>query len=432
MIPAAVDRAVVEILDTGKTLGTGSLVSAGGLVLTATHVVGARTSVTVRFIDDSTDSATLIEAGPPDWSLFQLSKPPPMDPIAIGTLGSVAVDVRWGAVGFANLRGGLRGGFHGIVRREGPTLELFCEELVGKTHDDARGISGAPCIVDGEAVAMITDVLRQNGTGEIITGQVEALPLMEIKPEKVTLPQVAAARLPWELAFTAPLQQVTDAERLMVAGTTRLKNAVSSPRLASQIARRMISEGVETTARVMKQIDRLGDAVVDEVMSLADTLWVRGIAAESFAQITDTKGIGAIETERDWCAVHHLKRAYEVKNQDKFTWKYVVVRNAYVEPIPARVLQKTNEALREKFSGTDEDIRRKVSKQCVTAFILGTPRDDVAAILRAAFPTLVIVFMSRLKSSSAAPANLVMVQPSVTPDDELIVEETNNDARDNL
>lgn len=433
MIPAAIDRAVVEILDVSKTLGTGSLVSTDGLVLTATHVVGDRKSMTVRFIDDSTDSATFVEAGLPDWSLFRLSKPPPVDPIAIGTLGSVAADVRWGTVGFANLRGGMRGGFHGVVRREVPMLELFCEELVGETHDDARGISGAPCIVDGEAVAMITDVLRQNGTGEIITGQVEALPLTEIRPKTVTLPQVAAARLPWELAFTAPLQQVTDAERLMVAGTTRLKNAVSSPRLSSQIARRMINEGVETTARVMKQINRLGDAVVDEIMSLADTLWVRGIAAESFARITDGRGIGAIETERDWCAVHHLKRAYEVTNKDKFAWRYVVIRNAYVEPIPATVLRKTNEALHEEFpETTGEGIRRKVRKQCVTAFIVGTPRDDVAAVLRTEFPTLAIVFLSRSKLSAVSPTNFVVVRPSVTPEDELVVKENNDDARDHL
>jgi len=433
MIRAAFERAIVEILDAGKTLGTGGIVTTDGLVLTATHVVGARPSVTVRFLDNTTDVATFVEAGQPDWSLFRLTTPRAVDPLPIGELDSVSAETGWDAIGFANLRGGLRGGFHGVVRREVPPLELFCEELRDKTHDEARGISGAPCFVGGEVVAMITDVLRTNGTGEIITGQIDALPIVAIKPQTVALPRTAGDKLPWELVFMAPLQQVTAAERVMAATKARIKNPADSPSLPRQVARRMIGEGVDTTARVMKQIERVGPEVIDAIMALADTLWVRGTAAESFAAITRANGVGVIKTERDNCAIQHLMRAYEIDNADtRYAWSHVVVRGTG-EP-PATVLRKTYDALRDSFPGDDAAVRRKVGKQHVTALILGTPRAEVVTALRTDFPNLVIVFMSRSTStgSAAVPAGLIVVEPEVTPAEEIAVEQTNSDARDNL
>lgn len=435
MIPAAVDRAIVEVRDGPLLLGTGFVVSADGHVLTAKHVTGARTTITIVFLEGNTDTAQFVESGPTaadDWAVFRLDhRPAPVEPIPLGNIQSVATQVIWHTVGFANLRANQRGGFHGGVRREVPNLELFCEELIGRTYDDARGMSGAPCIVDGEAVALIVDVLHENGTGAIVTGQVEAIPLANIRPACAALAPQPGGPLPWELVFTSPLQTVTDADRQMAAEIARLSPRIG-PRLPHQIARRMINQGIDTTAKVMKQISHVGHQMIEEIMLMADTLWVRGAAAESFAQITDTNGVGWISTEQDWCAVHHLQRAYACRSQTRFAWKYVVVKGAYVEPIPDTVLRKTFDELRLLLPGSDDDVRRKAAKQaCVTVFIVGTPRNDVVAKLRQEFPSLVIIFMSRAQQAGAgvAPTGLRRVLPPTEPAEERLAAQCNDDAR---
>jgi hypothetical protein len=434
MIPAAVDWAIVEIRDGTQVLGTGFLVSTDGLVLTARHVTHPRTRITAAFIDGTTSGAEVVDFGQApadDWALCRLTNvPAAIAPIPLADLRSVMKEVVWYTVGFPNLRANLRGGLHGVVRREVPKLELYCRELTDKSYDDARGISGAPCIVDGEAVGLIVDVLRQNA-GPIVTGEVQAIPIAAIQPRNLALSYGRGSDLPWQRVFSYPLQAVTEAERQMAADIVRLSPQI--PPAPDQIARRMINQGVDATAKVMKQIDRIGKEVVDEIMSLADTLWVRGSAAESFAQITDVKGVGWIATERDWCAVHHLYRAYACRQQTKFAWRYVVVRSAYVEPVADTIALRTREALCRELETTEAHVRRKLAKQaCVAAFIVGTPRDDVVQKLRAEFPTLVIVFMSRAQNASAAGAVAQPIIPAPSPDEETQADESNDDARDYL
>lgn len=69
MIPASVERSIVEVLsETDATLGTGSIVSADGLVLTAKHVRNGRTQVRIRY-GSAVYDATHVESGADaDWS----------------------------------------------------------------------------------------------------------------------------------------------------------------------------------------------------------------------------------------------------------------------------------------------------------------------------------------------------------------------------
>lgn len=443
MIPASVERSVVEILADGVTsLGTGFLVSADGLILTAKHVVGTRATAQIRFREEAPLAATLVESGPgsDDWVLLRAAMvPTQVEPIPLGRIRHVGAEVHWYSVGHANIRGMRRGTFHGVVRAAADRLDLYCEELRDRSYDEARGLSGGPCIVDGEAVGLIIDVFKKN-SGQIIAGEVNAIPLERIQPRKFKLEPTSNAQLPWELVFRGLLESLTPSHKAIAARTARLANPEDAKDLALQIARRMINQGICVTAEVLRQLPASvrSTSVIDEVMAVAETLWVNGTAADSLAAIVGGSRIGAIATDFDWSAQHHLWRAYSCRESGPQPWPCVFIDVSHEEPFAEAVVEKAFIELGNAVeAGTDRDTtrRRVAGYPGVTAFVVGTPRKDVIERLQREFPLLVIVFMSRAAVTAlalTAGAGIQHVSPAPTVDDETRAQQRNSDAHARL
>lgn len=445
MIPASVDRAIVEVFTpAGASEGTGFLVSGDGLILTARHVGGGSQQVEVRFLGYKRVVATLVEEGPSgeDWALYRAAEVPAgIEPIPQGKLGNVADAVFWYSIGHAKLRNGLRGAFHGEVRSTVPVLDLFCRELADdKFYEDARGLSGGPCIVDGEVIALIVNVLCRGDNNLIVTGQVLALPLEKIRPQKVQLALCGESRLPWEHVITSALQGLSPDDRLIAASTARLANPVEGDRLPRQIARRMINQGILMIAEVLLQLrakldKNLEVKVSEQILEMAETLWVSGRAAECLAGLVQDKQLGVLATDCGWSAQHHLRRAYATRELGAVAWKHAVVdAGAHKEPFADAVVAKAYEVLGKLLLSKDPaTIKRRVATfPFVTAFVVSVPRKDVVDKLRAEFPKLVIVFMSRHERSTAVPNPFVdsieQVLPAPSAEEERQAKELNGDA----
>jgi hypothetical protein len=331
MIPATVARSIVEVLTTAEvSIGTGFLVSRDGLILTARHVGTGSSELLVRFCGNVDVRGILVEQGDgaaDDWALYRVSDVPlGINPIPRGNLGNVATQVAWHSIGFAKIRGQNRGAFHGEVRTAGPNLDLYCQELIDRYYDEARGLSGGPCIIDGEAIALIVDVLYDTQSERIVTGQVHAIPLDRIKPRTVQLNLGGEPPLPWEYAISGSLQHLSRDDQLIAASAARLANPVVGPQLTRQIARRMINGGVLGVAAVLRQLSaRLGRERSDEIVGLAESLWVNGTAAESMNERVRQEKCGALATNCDWSAQHHLHRAFAIDEQGPTPWDHIVV-----------------------------------------------------------------------------------------------------------
>jgi hypothetical protein len=437
MIPALVARAVVKVLDaTQGTLGTGFLV-APALVLTAKHVIGSRTELRVQFSTDDAADAALAEPLPADdWALLRVNHVPlDIAPLPLGTIGNLAREVVWYSIGYTRLRDGLRGSFHGVVRTVTDELELFCTELVGCTYDDARGLSGGPCIVDGEAVGVITDVLRRGATGAIVAGQVHALPLAAIRPANGALPQLAPHPLPWELVFRGALERLGESLLEVAAAEARLANFVMSANAPRQIARRMINQGVVVTAAVLRQLrDDLAPNKIDAVMCVAETLWVDGLAAESMAAVIENRRVGVLATDLDWSAQHHLWRAYACRCKGAVPWTHVVVdahtEESFAEAVRERALDELDKAF--DCRGDRAELKRRVAEEPqTTVFVVSVPRNDVITMLRDELADVVIVFLSRAvpAAANAVAADVLAPELTRTMEDRALLDNTAAHAR---
>ena len=431
MIPAALDRCIVEICaDASSSLGTGFLVSNDRLILTARHVGAGRPSVKVRFPGAALVDAALVEedASPDrDWALYRAAAVPPgVEPMPAGRLGNLAAEVKWYSIGYANLRGGERGGFLGEVRSTVPTLELYCQEFVGRFYDDARGLSGGPCIVDGEAVALIVDVTYRLADQLIVAGQVRALPLAQIKPQMVELALGTGPQLPWEEVFTGWVHKLSPPHRKIAAGQVGYADPIEGDSLPRQIARRMINQGILGVAKVLEQLHKeFGAEVRDQMFGLAQTLWVSGSAAECLAALMQEKRLCMLTTDCDWSAEHHLSRAFSARRPGAVAWPHVLLNVAGAqEPFADSVVEQAYKTLGEAFRLKSRQlIKQSVELRApVTAFVACVPRQDIAERLRKEFPTLVILFMSRVRPSGHTPTiptiTLDEVIPAPTPEEE--------------
>src|SRR5262249_21171085 len=158
-------------------------------------------------------------------------------------------------------------------------------------------------------------------------------PLERIKSTVAELAfQQIGVELPWEPIFTGLLQNLTTERQRIAAQVARLNNPVDGPSLPRQIARRMINQGVLTTASVLSQLAAyLGDPEIEEVMECAFTLWVDASSAKGLAGLV-AKRLGTIATLSGSSAKHHLKRAYNCGNPGTVEWPSVVINESHGEP----------------------------------------------------------------------------------------------------
>src|SRR5262249_4649481 len=153
-----------------------------------------------------------------DWAILRLDREVPgLEPAPLARLGATAKAVRWSTAGYASVRMNYGGAFHGEILVHGDdAMDLHCAELVAATYDDAKGLSGAPCIVDGAVVGVVVSVFRRPD-GEIAAGHVRAVPMERVFAETSLLSDADGVPLPWEDVFAASIEGLASSMRESVA-----------------------------------------------------------------------------------------------------------------------------------------------------------------------------------------------------------------------
>lgn len=189
------------------TTGTAFLVSATH-ILTAFHVVGDRAaflangsivfSERIQFTPSgSTEAipATPLPAcadGRGDWALLQLARSIGADPLPLGDCSwfNQREAAPFGSWGYPSAAAIAASGVvvEGHVRdwtaryQQAKALELHCDFVTAGTAT-LKGLSGAPCIIDGTAVGILRANLTADGVAGVVGATVYACPLELLSPE---------------------------------------------------------------------------------------------------------------------------------------------------------------------------------------------------------------------------------------------------------
>lgn len=177
----AICRIDAVIPPRGAARGTGSLI-APDLVLTAFHVVGDRTSAPPSFYEEITLSfpgfsraGTVVDAAHDaalDFAIVRLSEPAPRDvvPLALRELEEGG-EHAFRSFGFpeAHADGLAISGTVEMVEttyEDSPALQLFSIQAAAGIGMQTEGLSGGPCVVDGEVAGVIRANPRRVADGK--------------------------------------------------------------------------------------------------------------------------------------------------------------------------------------------------------------------------------------------------------------------------
>ncbi len=172
-IKRAIGKVLVPAAGADARLGTAFFVG-GKFVVTALHVVadvrGARPAfhdrlflefgthrTPARIVDEFWDARG-------DWAVLECTTPPPVSPVARRT--TLTVGDGWNSFAYPDIQPEgktLKGDIRDPNARFRTTgaIELFCEDAAAGAGARLHGASGAPCLVDGEAVGLLRSTLTE-------------------------------------------------------------------------------------------------------------------------------------------------------------------------------------------------------------------------------------------------------------------------------
>lgn len=392
------------------------------LVLTALHVVDGAARIELVFEAGRavahTTAATVARQGPGgadgDWALLTCTTPPADTPaLPLDAVIPVAGPVTWDTFGYAAY--GQPGGyFTGVVRGAGSPIDLRCEELDAQLEGRAQGISGAPCIVDGVAIGLIT-------AGRQVQGTVVGASLQAIASEAIVAACGGAVQrdsigpYPYDAWFESTVAAL-DAGAL--ADLTRALG-LSGERRGQALVRRVArafhdagGDGVVTAIQAVPSPDRKKLARIAE---LARSLWVKEQAAKLLGEcLRDAPARTAAVNARlaDSGADYHARAWWSLRKTEP-PYRPLQLKNRTGEEQAKELGQELRVVLDDAFHPADEqDLRESLALFAPVTILVPDPAPSatVIAALAAEFPGVHFLLLTYPLDG----ASLASLSPAVT------------------
>jgi hypothetical protein len=401
--------------------GTGFLITRE-LVLTALHVVEGAARIELVFEAGRTvahrTAATVTRPGPGgadgDWALLTCATPPADTiPLPLDALIPAAGPVGWDTFGYATY-GKPGGQFSGDVRGAGPPLDLRCEELDGQPGERAQGISGAPCVVDGVAIGLIT-------TGRQVLGTVVGASLQAIASEVI----LAACRgavapdsigpYPYDAWFEDAVATLGDGALGELTRVLGLPGERRGPARVRRVARALHDASGDDLLRTIQAVALPDRRKLARVAVLARSLWVKEPAAKLLGECLGnaparTAAVNALlpDSGEDYHA-----RAWWSLRRTEPPYRPLQLKNRTGEDQAQELGQELRAVLDDAFHPTDDDDLRESLALFGPVTVLvpdPTPSATVIGALAAQFPGVHFLLLTHPVDE----AGLASLSPGVT------------------
>src|SRR6185503_17411638 len=395
-------RAVGRITVADGSHGTGFLISPDGLVLTAFHVVGDRGKSLGKpapvwrpgpydiVFGDPNNPATLWKAGAArvyldrfsiddDWAILEVGKPPAgLVPLQLADYELPRADNAFATYGFPTVKAQIGGVYHGTVlnwQAQLAELDAANLEADAKGGEDAGGISGAPCVVDNRAVAIVIRSLA-NPRGQAVARSLYAVPLARAADSLKGL-------VPWDDGKPVVFQKVV--ERKLPGDPLKLEAAAGvlgmpGVREKAPVARRMLATRLETARDALVECDleaRAAGPILERVAAMR--LNADAVAKVRTPLVRDGVPVAALAiVSGSESRIHkwYVQRAYADRRQPDSGDTIVVLRRPAVAaelasgtPLEA-ILAGARKAL----------LRRKLAPELIDDLLSPTRVDDIDGI----------------------------------------------------
>jgi hypothetical protein len=426
----AIARVEVDGGQGASRRGTGFLITRE-LVLTAWHVVEGAAGIELVFEAGRdaahTTLATVARQGPGgadgDWALLTCTTPPAdTTPLPLDAVIPVPGEVTWDTFGYAAY--GQPGGyFSGVVRGADSPIDLRCEELDGQPEDRAQGISGAPCVVDGVAIGLIT-------TGRSVQGTVVGASLQAIASETIVgacdgaLTRDSIGPYPYDTWFESAVADVGVGALADLMRALGLSGERRGPALIRRIARALHDAGGEGVVHAIQAVPSTDRRKLARIAELARSLWVKEQAAKLLGECLNdapvrTAAVNALLA--DTGADYHTRAWWSLRRTEP-PYRPLQLMNRTGEEQAKELGQELRAVLDDAFHPTDDqDLRESLALFGPVTVLVPDPSPSATVIgeLAAAFPGVHFLLLTH----PIGEAGLTALSPAVTflvpgPDDE--------------
>lgn len=438
----AIARVLIQDGGTLKGWGTGFLVHADGLLLTAAHVLfDFRVLGNPRIAGDILLYFDTRGAAPPfvkavelvqydlkeDWALLRCAPPTGTEPIPL-TAFPPARGTTWMTFGYPE--GGDKtkgGGYDGtITTRYKSEIELDSSGANGLPVDAlAQGISGAPCLVNDEVVGII---VARPGSKLIATCAANILRRQ---------PDLCRTALPFESIFAAKLENLPRGELEDLAKRLGIDDAdIAVPDLFKRVARSMLGCAPHELARLIRAKAEDSPMLYGHarrLFLLIETLWVRTEAVAFLAMVLggSSHKVAAINTDELRAGHHYIARTSEaVKRFGE--WEVCRFRPDVTHDTAETLFSAVRAEICNTLFGpgaapNDAQLKRKMERKKPVIVIMQDPavRLEHIAPLEARLPGLRVVLLTGSALDvelTAGHRHLAYVTPEIGPDERVSYE----------
>lgn len=437
--------------------GTGFLVTADGYVITARHVVWDdknqrmhRGALSLTFDTPgaaplSTKADLVYRDEKLDFAVLKAQATPPGGPLPLGR-GDRAISnpTYWSSFGYTKSSPVSGSVYSGTLARAGLRFQLTTTQGLGAGAPSVEGLSGGPCIVHGEVVAIITSELSDPGTGTLVEGKLYAIPLdaldAALKDAAVANPARAIPQIPLDPKVEVPYLGAFRNElvKLDVAKLAEMGraldlddlDALEAPALTNRIVRALFEQGVDGAINIVTSHHDVLHAQEKKWPSLAETFWVPPAAVKRICgRAAPGGGPVVLLTKHPEIVRHCLRRALHERLGTVDGLQLNVVE---VGPLGADVELAIRTALRDQFKSDGDKLVKNITRKKVVFVVLEGPLPDPAVLntLRGEMPELCFVLVQQQTGGLDPAIEMVGPAPGIEAQEELM--KRLEDARDDL